>query len=69
VNPTSELRQNWKNLLEQHGIQTIFVESLCDDKEIIEQNVRSVKISSPDVHCPFLLGIDGSTLDGILKML
>jgi 6-phosphofructo-2-kinase / fructose-2,6-biphosphatase 4 len=25
------------------------VESLCDNKEIIEANIRSVKISSPDV--------------------
>lgn len=25
------------------------LESLCDNKEIIEANIRSVKISSPDV--------------------
>lgn len=35
--------------MDQHGIQTIFVESSCDDQELIEQNVRNVKISSPDV--------------------
>ena len=50
VNPTSQHRQSWKNHFEEHGIQTIFIESLCDDKEIIEQNVRNVKISSPDVQ-------------------
>jgi 6-phosphofructo-2-kinase/fructose-2,6-biphosphatase 4 len=50
VNPTSVHRRKWKETFEQHGIQTIFIESLCDDPEIIEQNVRSVKISSPDVY-------------------
>lgn len=53
VNPTSAQRRAWKELLEDHDIQTIFVESICDNQEIIEQNVRSVKISSPDV-CPRL---------------
>jgi 6-phosphofructo-2-kinase/fructose-2,6-biphosphatase 4 len=49
VNPTTEIRRSWKETFEKHGIQTIFVESSCDNQEIIEQNVRSVKISSPDV--------------------
>ena len=49
VNPTSATRRLWKELMDQHGIQTIFIESVCDNSEIIEQNVRSVKISSPDV--------------------
>lgn len=31
-------------------IQTLFIESACTDKRIIEENVRSVKISSPDVR-------------------
>jgi len=30
------------------------VETLCDNKEIIETNIRSVKISSPDVSVPKL---------------
>jgi hypothetical protein len=50
VNAISAERRVWKATLDQHGIQTIFVESLCDDQEIIEQNVRNVKISSPDVN-------------------
>ncbi|KAK8232422.1 6-phosphofructo-2-kinase/fructose-2,6-biphosphatase 3 [Phyllosticta capitalensis] len=29
-------------------IQTLFIESQCTDEKIIEENVRSVKISSPD---------------------
>jgi 6-phosphofructo-2-kinase/fructose-2,6-biphosphatase 4 len=49
VNPTSQTRREWKETFDKHDIQTIFIESLCDNQEIIEQNVRSVKISSPDV--------------------
>lgn len=30
-------------------LQTLFIESACDDVRIIEENVRNVKISSPDV--------------------
>ena len=52
VNQTSPMRRGWKEMLDAHGIQTIFIESLCDNQEIIEQNVRSVKISSPDVQSP-----------------
>jgi len=52
VNPTSKGRRQWKDIFERHGIQTIFIESSCDNEEIIEQNVRSVKISSPDVSHP-----------------
>jgi 6-phosphofructo-2-kinase / fructose-2,6-biphosphatase 4 len=67
VNPTSQNRRYWKEILEQHGIQTIFIESSCDNREIIEQNVRSVKISSPDVIPYQKLAYD-STSDGILMM-
>ena len=49
MNPTSENRRYWKEILEEHGIKSIFIESSCDNQEIIEQNVRRVKISSPDV--------------------
>lgn len=30
-------------------MKTLFIESWCDDEHIIEENVRRVKISSPDV--------------------
>jgi 6-phosphofructo-2-kinase / fructose-2,6-biphosphatase 4 len=30
------------------SIQTLFIESYCDDERLIEENVRNVKISSPD---------------------
>lgn len=32
-----------------NNMQTLFIESWCDDEKIIEENVRRVKISSPDV--------------------
>lgn len=32
-----------------HVLKTLFIESACDDERIIEENVRNVKISSPDV--------------------
>jgi 6-phosphofructo-2-kinase / fructose-2,6-biphosphatase 4 len=50
VNPTTVQRRGMKDLLAQNGVQTVFIESLCDNPEIIEHNVRSVKISSPDVR-------------------
>lgn len=30
-------------------VAQLFAETLCDNKEIIETNIRNVKISSPDV--------------------
>jgi 6-phosphofructo-2-kinase len=57
VNPTSQHRRNWKNTFDKNGIQTIFIESMCDNQEIIEQNVRSVKISSPDVSPPYWIKV------------
>ncbi|KAH8089052.1 6-phosphofructo-2-kinase-domain-containing protein [Filobasidium floriforme] len=40
-----------KDLLEKfeaRGVHVIFLESVCDRREIIENNIRSVKLSSPD---------------------
>jgi hypothetical protein len=45
-------------------LETLFLESMCDDPRIIEENVRRVKISSPDVslfafpnHVPLSLNV------------
>lgn len=35
-------------VVEKMGFKLFFVESICDDPEIIEQNIMEVKISSPD---------------------
>jgi broad specificity phosphatase PhoE/predicted kinase len=32
----------------RHGFKTFFVESICFDPEVIEANIRDVKVSSPD---------------------
>ncbi|KAJ8516267.1 hypothetical protein ONZ45_g6405 [Pleurotus djamor] len=47
-NGTREARQRLAEKFDKENIHVIFLESLCDNKEIIEQNIRSVKISSPD---------------------
>lgn len=48
VNPLSAGRRSLVKELAKHDVQTLFIESQCSDEKIIEENVRSVKISSPD---------------------
>ena len=48
VNPLSTGRRALAKEFEKHKIQTLFIENQCTDERIIEENVRSVKISSPD---------------------
>ena len=48
VNPLSAGRKSLAKEFAKHDIETLFIESSCDDERIIEENVRSVKISSPD---------------------
>ena len=48
VNPLSEGRKSLAKEFSKHEVETLFIESACDDEKIIEENVRSVKISSPD---------------------
>jgi 6-phosphofructo-2-kinase/fructose-2,6-biphosphatase 4 len=48
VNPTAAGRRLLEKEFSKHNIQTLFIESVCTDERIIEENVRSVKISSPD---------------------
>ncbi|KAF5381331.1 hypothetical protein D9615_008380 [Tricholomella constricta] len=47
-NGTKAGRQALAERFDQAGIHVVMLETLCDDKEIIENNIRSVKISSPD---------------------
>ncbi|KAJ9112240.1 hypothetical protein QFC22_006324 [Naganishia vaughanmartiniae] len=45
-------KKSRKELLERfeaRGVHVIFLESMCDKDDIIEANIRSVKLSSPDV--------------------
>src|SRR6201999_354513 len=48
VNPLSAGRKSLAKEFAKHDIKCLFIESSCDDQRIIEENVRSVKISSPD---------------------
>ncbi|KAF2867694.1 6-phosphofructo-2-kinase/fructose-2,6-bisphosphatase-like protein [Massariosphaeria phaeospora] len=48
VNAISAGRKSLAKEFTKNGIQTIFIESHCTDPRIINENVRRVKISSPD---------------------
>ncbi|KAF2723626.1 bifunctional 6-phosphofructo-2-kinase/fructose-2,6-bisphosphate 2-phosphatase [Polychaeton citri CBS 116435] len=48
VNPLASGRRALAKEFEKQNVQTLFIESCCTDEKIIEENVRSVKISSPD---------------------
>ncbi|KAF8207267.1 6-phosphofructo-2-kinase-domain-containing protein [Mycena galopus ATCC 62051] len=47
-NGTRAARQALAEKFDKAGVHVIILESLCDNQEIIERNIRSVKISSPD---------------------
>jgi 6-phosphofructo-2-kinase/fructose-2,6-biphosphatase 4 len=48
VNPLASGRRALAEEFAKQNVQTLFIESSCTDEKIIEENVRSVKISSPD---------------------
>ncbi|XP_030569694.1 6-phosphofructo-2-kinase/fructose-2,6-bisphosphatase 1 [Drosophila novamexicana] len=49
TNSTHDRRQLiYDIVVKQHGFRLFFVESICDDPQIIEQNILEVKVSSPD---------------------
>lgn len=49
TNSTMDRRQLIHDVVvKQHKFRLFFVESICDDQEIIEQNIKEVKVSSPD---------------------
>ncbi|TFY58592.1 hypothetical protein EVG20_g8088 [Dentipellis fragilis] len=47
-NGTRAQRQTLGQKFDQAGIHVIILESVCNDNKLIERNIRSVKISSPD---------------------
>ncbi|KAK0720647.1 6-phosphofructo-2-kinase-domain-containing protein [Lasiosphaeris hirsuta] len=49
VNPTASGRRSLAKEFAKHDVQTLFIESFVDDEEILKENARNVKISSPDV--------------------
>jgi len=48
TNTTRERRELVRTRVEGWGGRAIFVESRCDDEELIEQNIRATKLTSPD---------------------
>src|SRR5258707_6989465 len=47
-NTTRARREMVRTRCERAGFQTLFIEIRCDDPHIIEANIRSTKLSSPD---------------------
>lgn len=46
---STKTRRRWiQERCDAEGIQTLFVESKCDDEELIMQNILEVKTTSPD---------------------
>lgn len=46
---STKARRSWiKELLQGHGVEPFFVESWCNDKELIWNNIMDVKTTSPD---------------------
>lgn len=49
TNSTAERRKLIHDIVvDKWGYKLFFVESICDDPQIIEQNIMEVKVSSPD---------------------
>lgn len=48
TNSTRDRRAFVRAQCEAAGLQVVFLESICDDPEIIEQNIRQTKARSPD---------------------
>jgi 6-phosphofructo-2-kinase/fructose-2,6-biphosphatase 2 len=48
TNSTKERRRWIKERMDRNGIETLYVESKCDDEELIMSNILEVKTTSPD---------------------
>ena len=48
TNSTKDRRAMIELRCRQQGIKVMFIESMCDDHDIIMNNIREVKLSSPD---------------------
>uniref|UniRef100_A0A4W6EM43 6-phosphofructo-2-kinase/fructose-2,6-biphosphatase 4b n=1 Tax=Lates calcarifer TaxID=8187 RepID=A0A4W6EM43_LATCA len=52
TNTTRERRGTIIKFAEQNGFKVFFVESVCEDPDVIAQNIVQVKLGSPDyIHC------------------
>ncbi|KAI4827107.1 hypothetical protein KUCAC02_030531 [Chaenocephalus aceratus] len=48
TNTTRERRETIIQFAEQNGFKVFFVESVCEDPDVIQENIVQVKLSSPD---------------------
>jgi broad specificity phosphatase PhoE/predicted kinase len=48
TNSTNDRRHFIRERCEQEGFKVVFIESLCEDKELVERNIRDTKLTSPD---------------------
>ncbi|KAM8792370.1 6-phosphofructo-2-kinase/fructose-2,6-bisphosphatase [Eudromia elegans] len=48
TNTTRERRDLILQFARENGYKVLFVESICDDPRVIEENIKQVKLSSPD---------------------
>ena len=48
TNNTKERRQMILNEAKAAGVEVFFIESLCNDPDVIMTNIKEVKLSSPD---------------------
>jgi 6-phosphofructo-2-kinase/fructose-2,6-biphosphatase 4 len=48
INASETVRRAIMQQFKDEGIQSLFIESVCWDEHIIQENVRDVKLSSPD---------------------
>ncbi|KAM7402043.1 hypothetical protein PAMP_017314 [Pampus punctatissimus] len=52
TNTTRERREIIVKFAEQNGFKVFFVESVCEDPDVVAQNIVQVKLGSPDyIHC------------------
>lgn len=48
TNSTKSRRRWIQNKCDAAGIETLYVESKCDDEELVMSNIKEVKLTSPD---------------------
>ncbi|XP_056886965.1 6-phosphofructo-2-kinase/fructose-2,6-bisphosphatase 4b isoform X5 [Takifugu flavidus] len=52
TNTTRERRGTIVKFAEQNGFKVFFVESVCEDPDVVAQNILQVKLGNPDyIHC------------------
>lgn len=49
-NTAEERRKELVDQFKSVGVNCLFIESICDNPQIIDANIRGVKLSSPDVR-------------------